>query len=392
MNLGPIRVSVFGKSDLGRTREHNEDTFLVADLTLRNASLRPEVRDHVVGPRGSLFMVADGMGGAAAGEVASRMAADVIYRHLSTEWGDDPDVSERRFAFRMREAVERANHEIHVYARAHPEMRGMGTTATVAGVQGSNLYLAQIGDSRGYLARGGRLIQLTKDQSLMQRLVEAGELTEEEAEQSERRNIILQALGPDPKVKVELTYQPLRRGDTLVICSDGLFGLVKRDEIAEVIATTPDLAAVCGTLIDLANARGGSDNITVVLARFEGQGLPDADGAAGVEYRVYRPSGDVEPEEPPAMSMAAPPLAGAFAGVRAGGHAAAFGDASAPLPHAPVPLEPAPLESAPGAPQVDAPAPGLAPPPGSSPSFPRALIAILLVVALLIIISLLSRR
>ena len=149
------------------------------------------------------------MGGAAAGEVASRMAADSIFSHMTTVWAEDRDVSAQRFAYRMKEAVELANNRIHAYAREHPEVRGMGTTATVAGVFGSDLYLAQVGDSRGYLIRNGQTTQITKDQSLMQRLVEAGELTEEEAEQSERRNIILQALGPDPRVKVDLTYQAL---------------------------------------------------------------------------------------------------------------------------------------------------------------------------------------
>ena len=132
----------------------------------------------------------------------------------------------------MKEAVELANQQIYTYAREHPEVRGMGTTVTAAGVYGDELYLAQIGDSRAYLVRNGEAIQLTKDQSLMQRLVDAGELTEEEAEQSERRNIILQALGPDPRVKVDLTHQTLRRGDTLIICSDGLSGLVRREEFA----------------------------------------------------------------------------------------------------------------------------------------------------------------
>jgi protein phosphatase len=283
----PVRVTVFGKTDLGRTRDHNEDTFLVADLTTRNASLQAEVRDHVVGPRGSLFMVADGMGGAAAGEVASAMAADVIYNHLTTVWTEDPEVTAQRFAYRIKEAVELANNRIHGYAREHPEVRGMGTTVTAAGVFGPDLYLAQVGDSRGYLIRNGQAIQLTKDQSLMQRLVEAGELTEEEAEQSERRNIILQALGPDARVKVDLTYQSLRRGDTLVICSDGLSGQVKKDEIADLARSSTDLVQLCASLIELANQRGGPDNITAVAARFDGEGLAEADGNGDVGHQVY---------------------------------------------------------------------------------------------------------
>jgi protein phosphatase len=297
VSIASVRVSVFGKTDLGRTRDHNEDTFLVADLSTGNASLQPAVRSHEVGPRGSLFMVADGMGGAAAGELASAMAADLIYRHMITAWAGDSTQNAARFAFRMKEAVELANARIYSYAREHPEVRGMGTTVTAAGVYGGDLYLTQIGDSRAYLVRKSEAIQLTKDQSLMQRLVDAGELTEDEAEQSERRNIILQALGPDPRVKVDLTHQSLRRGDTLIVCSDGLSGLVRREEFADLALEHSDLPALCSALIDLANSRGGPDNITVVAARFEGEDLPEADAADGVGYVTYQlPPGTAEPD------------------------------------------------------------------------------------------------
>ena len=287
MPSGPVRVSVFGKTDLGRTRDHNEDTFLVADLSTGNASLQPEIRDHVVGPKGTLFMVADGMGGAAAGEVASAMAADVIFTHLKETWLQDTESTPQRFAFRLKEAVERANAKIHQHSKEHPEVRGMGTTVTAVAVLGNELYLAQVGDSRAYLIRDGGAIQLTKDQSLMQRLVEAGELTEEEAEQSERRNIILQALGPEPRVKVDLTYQPLSLGDTIVLCSDGLSGQVKKDEIAELVVKNPDLMTLCAKLIETANSRGGPDNITAVVARFEGDGLTDPRTGDNAGYQVY---------------------------------------------------------------------------------------------------------
>src|SRR6185436_18782782 len=202
-------------------------------------------------------MVADGMGGAAAGEVASAMAADVIFTHLKETWLKDAESTPQRFAFRLKEAVERANAKIHQHSKDHPEVRGMGTTVTAVAVLGNELYLAQVGDSRAYLIRDGGAIQLTKDQSLMQRLVEAGELTEEEAEQSERRNIILQALGPDPRVKVDLTYLPLRRGDLIILCSDGLSGQVKTEEIARIVTDEPDLVAACKRLIDKANDAGG---------------------------------------------------------------------------------------------------------------------------------------
>ncbi len=285
--MSTVHVSVFGKTDLGRTRDHNEDTFLVADLSRRVSSLQPDMREHEVGPRGSLFMVADGMGGAAAGEVASRMAADAVFSHMTSVWPEDNEISAQRFAYRMKEAVELANNRIHTHAREHPEVRGMGTTATVAGIFGSDLYLAQVGDSRAYLVRNGQITQITKDQSLMQRLVEAGEITEEEAEQSERRNIILQALGPDPRVKVDLTRQSLCRNDLLILCSDGLSGQVKKEEICEITGSTTDLMEVCAKLIDLANERGGPDNITAIAARFGGNGLAEPDGGAGVGHEVY---------------------------------------------------------------------------------------------------------
>jgi protein phosphatase len=163
----------------------------------------------------------------------------------------------------------------------------MGTTTTAVGVLGDRFFLSQVGDSRAYLIRQGQAVQLTKDQSLMQRLVEAGELTEEEAAKSERRNIILQALGPDARVKVDLTHQEARRGDTLVLCSDGLSGSVKKEEIAEIATRERDLQTACDRLIALANERGGPDNITVILARFDGEGLRPPEASAEVGHQVY---------------------------------------------------------------------------------------------------------
>ena len=288
---GTITVHVFGRTDVGRTREHNEDTFAVADLTTLNASLQPEVRQHTLGPRGTLFMVADGMGGAAAGEVASSMAVECIVQELDARWRAAQTTDAETFAHALRASTETANAKIHAYAQSHPENRGMGTTATIAGLLNDTLYLCQVGDSRGYLVRGGTAIQITKDQSLMQKLIEAGEMTPEEAEVSERRNIILQALGPEPRIKVDLTSQQIMRGDVLILCSDGLSGQVRANEIAEVVSTAPDLIEVCKRLIDLANEAGGPDNITVVAARFEGDGLVESD-AETVEHRVYRGSSE----------------------------------------------------------------------------------------------------
>lgn len=288
---GPIVVHVFGRTDVGRTREHNEDAFVVADLTTDDASLQPSVRSHTAGERGSLFMVADGMGGAAAGEVASEMATSIVLRELRRDWVSNAEVTGAAFARAIVHAAAVANREINTFASHHAEYRGMGTTATIAGLLGDTLYLAQVGDSRAYLVRDGVARQITKDQSLMQKLVEAGEITEEEAEHSERRNIILQALGPESTVKIDLTHQKLRRGDTLVLCSDGLSGQVSRDEIAQVVREEPDLMAVCKRLIDMANSAGGPDNITVIAARFDGAGLESAAGDDEVGHRVF-PLGD----------------------------------------------------------------------------------------------------
>jgi PPM family protein phosphatase len=284
---GQVIVHVFGRTDVGRNREHNEDAFTVADLTANKATLQADVRTHVCGERGSIFMVADGMGGAAAGEIASQMAVDTVIREMQNNWLTAEATDGETFARAIRRATATTNAEIHTFAVQHPEYRGMGTTATIAGLLGDTLYVAQVGDSRAYLVRDGVARQITKDQSLMQKLVEAGEMTEEEAEQSERRNIILQALGPETSVKVDLTHQAVRRGDVLVLCSDGLSGQVSKDEIAQIVGSEKDLPDACKQLIDRANDTGGPDNITVVLARFEGEGLPAAHEDDKVGHQTF---------------------------------------------------------------------------------------------------------
>jgi protein phosphatase len=317
----PAAAIIYATTDLGRTREHNEDAFLVADLTQGRSSLHSETRTLPIGSRGLLLLVADGMGGAAAGELASAMAADLIYGHLAGTWSKEAEDSPDHFILRLREAVELANLQIHNYAKGHPEVRGMGTTATVAGILANHLFLAQVGDSRAYLLRGGRAVQVTKDQSLTQRLVDAGELSEEEAAVSTRRNIILQALGPDPKIKVELTHLPLSRGDVLVLCSDGLSNQVRRDEIAAMAEAQTELETLGSDLVTLANSRGGPDNITVVLARFEGQTLPSPEDAAEPAYSVLADDeateDDIVTAELPAA--VAPPNAGATLPARRSG-------------------------------------------------------------------------
>ena len=251
---------------------------------------------------GTLFMVADGMGGAAAGEIASATAVDVVFRHLRAELAGGASASATAFATSLSRAAETANWAIFHYASQHPELRGMGTTATIAALLGDTLFLAQVGDSRAYLVRGGRSIQLTKDQSLMQKLIEAGEMTEEEAAMSERRNIILQALGPEPFVKVDLTHQRVRRGDVAILCSDGLSGLVRGDEIAAIVNEEMDLSVTCDRLIALANDRGGPDNVTVVAVRFGGDGLALPSASDSVGHRAFPMNGEDDDEDSPAPS------------------------------------------------------------------------------------------
>ncbi len=302
MSEAGVELEVCARTDLGRTRDHNEDTFLVADLTRGTTDFIENGRARV-GPRGSLFLVADGMGGAAAGEIASAMAAEAIFDHLRKSWTAGGSDSSDEFTLRIREAVEAANDRIHRYALEHPDSRGMGTTATVAGVFGDRLHLAQVGDSRAYLVRRGHAAQLTRDQSLMQRLIDAGELTEEQAAQSERRNIILQALGPDARIRVDVSFQDVARGDTLIICSDGLSGQVKREELGALVAELGDVERICERLIALARRRGGPDNITAVVVRFGGQ-LPEA--AADLHFG-YQPYALPEAEPAAGLPVALPP-------------------------------------------------------------------------------------
>ena len=235
-----IVVHVFGKTDVGRTREHNEDAFVVADLTTNNSTLQPEVPHALVRPEG-LAVHGRRRHGRRRGRRDRQRHGRRRRARRSCARAGSPIAGERPGSVRPRDqaATKSANEQIHGYASTHPEYRGMGTTATIAGLLGDTLYLAQVGDSRAYLVRDGIARQITKDQSLMQKLIEAGELTEEEAEHSERRNIILQALGPEPAVKVDLTHQTVRRGDVLVLCSDGLSGQVPKDDIGDVVSEEP---------------------------------------------------------------------------------------------------------------------------------------------------------
>jgi protein phosphatase len=279
-----IRVHVFGRTDVGQIREHNEDNFLVADLTRKSRSLLESDRHQTVGARGTVFGVCDGMGGAAAGEVASQLAVDIIYEKLSQ--GDAPGHRDE-LARRLVQSVEDAGIRIFNEARADRTRRGMGTTSTIAALLDDRLFVAQVGDSRAYILRNGALVQVTRDQSLVNQLIEAGQLTEEEAETFEHNNIILQALGTADTVQVDLTFVDLKRDDTLVLCSDGLSGMIRADEIREVLTTVSDPLEACKVLTERANLAGGHDNITVIVARFEGGTLTAPSSDDVVTYAKY---------------------------------------------------------------------------------------------------------
>jgi PPM family protein phosphatase len=284
---GGVRVKLFARTDVGHVREHNEDNFLVADLSRRSRGLLEANRATTLGPQGALFAVCDGMGGAAAGEIASQMAVDIVYERLVEGLGERP-LPREDLAHRLVRAVETAGLRIFHEAKADRSRRGMGTTVTAAALVDDMLFLAQVGDSRGYILRGDELVQVTRDQSLVNQLIEAGQLTEEEAETFEHNNIILQALGTADTVQVDLTYVELRRGDVLLLCSDGLSGMLRFEEIKEVLKSSDEPLEICKTLTERANQAGGHDNITVVVAQFEGDGLRPPDGETEpLKYRKY---------------------------------------------------------------------------------------------------------
>ncbi len=292
---GEIQLRLFARTDVGQIREHNEDNFLVADLTRRSRGLLESNRSAALGSNGSLFAVCDGMGGAAAGEVASQLAVDIIYERMIEGLDENAPVSRDELGRRLVHAVEAAGMRIFQDAKIDRTRRGMGTTVTAAALVDDHLFLAQVGDSRGYILRDNTLVQVTRDQSLVNQLIEAGQLTEEEAETFEHNNIILQALGTSDTVQVDLTYVELRRGDTLLLCSDGLSGMVRFDEIREVLRTITEPLEACKALTDRANQAGGHDNITVIVVKFDGPGVgPQGELTEPLKYRKY-----LLPEEPP---------------------------------------------------------------------------------------------
>jgi serine/threonine protein phosphatase PrpC len=225
------------RTDVGRQRRDNEDS------------------SYAHAP---VFVVADGMGGAQAGEVASQMVVESFVEGLP----DDGTPEER-----LSVVVQRANREIHDRSHTEAESAGMGTTVTAAYLDEDSVALAHVGDSRAYLLRDGELSRLTEDHSLVEELLRGGKLTEEEALEHPQRSVITRALGIEPIVEIDTWTYPLRPGDVVLLCSDGLTSMISEQQVQDVLVEAPDLDAAADRLIDAANEAGGRDNITVVLFR-----------------------------------------------------------------------------------------------------------------------------
>ena len=251
------------QTDKGCVREANEDS---------GRFVRPS-DPALLRRKGALMIVADGMGGHSAGEVASQMAVELVSRLYYEAPGDDAPGA-------LAAAVAEANRRIHAAAAADEAKRGMGTTCTALALREGGAFAAHVGDSRLYLLRGGGVYQLSEDHSHVMELVRHGLLTKEEARHHEDKNVILRALGTTPEVEVS-AVAPLRveAGDHFLLCSDGLHDLVADEEIGRVVAEAGDEHAACEQLIALAKERGGHDNITVGLAGV----VPQGTAAAGAE-------------------------------------------------------------------------------------------------------------
>jgi protein phosphatase len=274
-----IKVSIYGSSDIGRYRRRNEDTFLFTNLS--QSKNKPAIDSFSVDGLGSLMLVADGLGGATAGDLASNMAAAIMRAALS-------EMPQYLSPFqRLNSATLLANLRIHEYAKQNVEVRGMGTTLTAAYLVGNVAYISQVGDSRAYLLRDNKIEQLTKDQSLAQYLVDTGQILPEEIS-NVSQNIITQALGTEENVNAALSSVELHQGDFLLLCSDGLTNKVSDEEILEIVSSEFTIETAVHRLIDLANERGGEDNITVVIAHFDGKELvPNFMPVTAIDFQMY---------------------------------------------------------------------------------------------------------
>jgi protein phosphatase len=279
-------VELYAKSDVGRVRRGNEDNFLLLDLstsrtwTGSDSASQPEaIGRFTLGSKGLVLVVSDGMGGALAGDVASRMAVEAVRDMLVGSEDEDRAGcdEETPLVECLRNATIYANLAIHHRSQEDAQCSGMGATFTGAAIKDGVLDFVQVGDSRGYVIRGNNIKLATKDQSLVQQLVDVGQISEEEAETHMFRNVILQALGAQSELAPVTGRIKLQRGDILLLCSDGLSGKLRSENLLEIVHKhNDDLSAACSALIAEANNRGGEDNITVLLARFSGEDLEES--------------------------------------------------------------------------------------------------------------------
>jgi serine/threonine protein phosphatase PrpC len=277
-----MNVELHAKSDVGRVRRGNEDNFLVLELSQQQtwtgtdgATAPQNLANFKLGEKGLVLVVSDGMGGALAGDVASRMAVDSVRDMLVGNDAKEGCDDETPLVDCLKNATVYANLAIHHRSQEDSRCAGMGATFTGAAIRGDLLDFVQVGDSRGYIIRRNQIRLATKDQSLVQQLVDVGQISEAEAETHMFRNVILQALGAQGDVTPVTGRIRLRRGDTLLLCSDGLSGKLRSEDIQNILAGNRDLAKACDELIAEANNRGGEDNITVILARFSGDDLEE---------------------------------------------------------------------------------------------------------------------
>jgi serine/threonine protein phosphatase PrpC len=243
-----LRLAAAGLTDIGRRREHNQD----------NVTHYVPPDENQLAVKGALFVVCDGMGGHAAGEVASELGVNTIRDVYYSS--HDEDVIEN-----IASAVRAANGAIYDYAQLHPESKGMGTTCVSVLIHGGRAYFVNIGDSRGYLARDGDMRQVTLDHSWVAEQVRAGLLTEEQARTHAHRNVITRSLGTGPSVTADLFVETLKQGDRILLCSDGLHGYVDEREIKREMLTRPEPEVGVQALVDMANSNGGPDNITALV-------------------------------------------------------------------------------------------------------------------------------
>ncbi len=283
-------VETHATSHIGRVRKGNEDNYLLLDISDAKAWTSDqedgefviETQHFEIDDNGVVMAVSDGMGGALAGEVASTMAVETVSEKLLGEDIDDtlaPEGHDHHLITRLHEATVFANQLIHHQGRTDPQFQGMGATFTGIGVTPAAADIIQVGDSRAYLVRNEKIYQITKDQSLVQQLIDAQQISAEEAETHTLKNVILQALGAQNEIyPVSVRIVPCRN-DIFLLCSDGLSNKVSAAEMQRIVNENFDnLQVACAELIKLANANGGEDNITVIITKFTGDDLPEHEG------------------------------------------------------------------------------------------------------------------